>query len=477
MVNMETGMRGFAVSGRDVFLEPFARGRTEVPQFLARAKALTADNPVQQDRIARLERNMQAFIAIADELFARRRAAGADLAGFSSYFAQGRDKAAMDAFRSGIAELQGEESHLLEQRREAARATGETAQRVLQFGGLLLVLSIVGAGAWLSANLLRLLGGEPAYACEVVQRLAEGKLSEPVHVAYPGTASLLGAMHEMQQRLAATVLDIRQSSRQVAASAGEIASGNQALSGRTESQASALEETASSMEELTSTVEQNSANAASANQLAADAARVARNGGAAVDDVVSTMDGIHASASKIVDIIAVIDGIAFQTNILALNAAVEAARAGDLGRGFAVVASEVRSLAQRSANAAKEIKELIDDSVARVDEGNRRVGEAGATMREVVASVEKVARIVNEISSASAEQASGIAQVGQAVLQMDEMTQQNAALVEEAAASALALDGQAAELERLVARFEVAEAPAAAGPVRTRAVALRPAFA
>ncbi|HWJ94372.1 MAG TPA: methyl-accepting chemotaxis protein [Telluria sp.] len=250
---------------------------------------------------------------------------------------------------------------------------------------------------------------------------------------------------------------VRTSSENVATASGEIRQGNSDLSARTEQQASALEETAASMEELTSTVRQNADNARQANQLAASASEVAMRGGAVVGQVVQTMESINDSSRRVVDIISVIDGIAFQTNILALNAAVEAARAGEQGRGFAVVAGEVRTLAQRSAAAAKEIKELIDDSVGKVDTGSNLVSQAGRTMEEVVQSVRRVTDIVSEITAASAEQSAGIGQVNQAIVQMDGVTQQNAALVEEAAAAAESLQDQAGVLVELVGQFKLAE--------------------
>jgi methyl-accepting chemotaxis sensory transducer len=262
----------------------------------------------------------------------------------------------------------------------------------------------------------------------------------------------------MNASLVDIVGEVRQGTESIASASGQIAAGNLDLSNRTESQASSLEETASAMEELTSTVRQNADNARQANQLAETASEVAGKGGAVVSDVVNTMSAINDSARKIADIIGVIDGIAFQTNILALNAAVEAARAGEQGRGFAVVATEVRSLAQRSAAAAKEIKLLIDDSVGKVEQGNKQAAEAGTTMSEVVSSVQRVTDIMSEISAASREQSQGIEEISQAVTQMDEATQQNAALVEEAAAAAKSLQDQAGHLEALVNRFKLNDA-------------------
>lgn len=293
-------------------------------------------------------------------------------------------------------------------------------------------------------------------AVGIARSVAEGDLTQQIEVHSTNeTGQLLQALKDMNASLASTVSSVRRGTETITVASGEIASGNADLSNRTESQASSLEETASSMEELTSTVRQNADNARQANQLVVTASEVAIKGGSVVSEVVTTMGSIKDSSRKIVDIIGVIDSIAFQTNILALNAAVEAARAGEQGRGFAVVASEVRNLAQRSASAAKEIKSLIDDSVSKVDVGSKLVDQAGSTMEEIVNSVKHVADIMSEITSASLEQSEGIEQVNQAVAQMDEMTQQNAALVEQAAAAAQSLKDQAVELSRAVSIFKL----------------------
>ena len=308
-----------------------------------------------------------------------------------------------------------------------------------------------------SIFLIRNLSQSLARAIEVTHAVAQGDLSQSIQVqGKDEVASLMQALAAMGQSLVTVVSSVRQGSEGVATASAEIAQGNNDLSARTEQQASALEQTAASMEELSSTVKQNADSARQANQLAASASTVAVKGGEVVSQVVDTMKGINESSRKIADIISVIDGIAFQTNILALNAAVEAARAGEQGRGFAVVASEVRSLAGRSAEAAKEIKNLIGASVERVEHGTALVDQAGATMTEVVSSIKRVTDIMGEISAASNEQALGVAQVGEAVTQMDQATQQNAALVEEMAAAASSLKSQAQELVQTVAVFKLA---------------------
>ncbi|GIZ50900.1 methyl-accepting chemotaxis protein [Noviherbaspirillum aridicola] len=303
-------------------------------------------------------------------------------------------------------------------------------------------------------------------AVRVAGAIAAGDLTQQIEVrSRDETGRLMQALKDMNDSLVGIVGQVRGSTENIAAASGQIASGNLDLSSRTEQQASSLQETASSMEELTSTVRQNADNARQANQLAGSASEVANRGGAVVNDVVATMTAIDASSRKIVDIIGVIDGIAFQTNILALNAAVEAARAGEQGRGFAVVAAEVRSLAQRSAGAAREIKSLIDDSVSRISSGSELVARAGATMDEVVASVRRVSDIIGEISAASQEQTAGIEQVNQAISQMDETTQQNASLVEQAAAASASMQQEAARLAEAVGQFRLQAGAAANAPV------------
>ncbi|MDZ7922161.1 methyl-accepting chemotaxis protein [Rhodoferax sp.] len=330
----------------------------------------------------------------------------------------------------------------------------------------LLLISICGVGLALAGILafvvtrqvIGALGAEPAALAHMVGRVAEGDLSADLRVADGDSTSVLAAVARMQAGLVSVVSKVRSGSESVANASAEIAQGNNDLSARTEQQASALEETAASMEELNATVKQNADNARQANQLAANASTVAVQGGEVVGQVVETMKEINDSSRKISDIISVIDGIAFQTNILALNAAVEAARAGEQGRGFAVVASEVRSLAGRSAEAAKEIKTLINASVERVEQGTALVDKAGVTMTEVVTSIRRVTDIMGEISAASNEQSAGVSQVGEAITQMDQVTQQNAALVEQMAAAASSLKSQAGDLVQTVAVFKLSAA-------------------
>lgn len=317
---------------------------------------------------------------------------------------------------------------------------------------LLISLAI---GTVITRGLLRQLGGEPGRVADVARTVAMGDLSVDVAVRKGDKSSAMAAMKEMRDSLAAIVAQVTAGTRSIASASVEIAAGNSDLSSRTEQQAGSLKETASSMDELTSTVRQNTDNARQGNALASAASEFAVKGGAVMSQVVGTMDAISQSANKISDIIGLIDGIAFQTNILALNAAVEAARAGEQGRGFAVVASEVRGLAHKSAAAAKEIKVLIGDSVGRIETGSKLVSEAGATMADIVGSVQRVTSIMGEILGASNEQSDGIEQVYRAIGQMDQVTQQNAALVEQAAAAADALQEQARQLAEKVGIFKL----------------------
>jgi methyl-accepting chemotaxis protein len=396
------------------------------------------------------------------------------------------DLASVDA-NTGIAAMQSADDKyrelavqlhkiVSEQGKSLANATASSAEATGTILTTLILVGVVSSILIVVASLMlsrRIVG-----PIEEVRRLAEaiavGDLTGRIEVkGTDETSQLMAALAKMTQNIASIVGGVRQGAEGVATASAEIAQGNQDLSQRTEAQASALEETAASMEELSSTVKQNADNARQANQLAMSASTVASKGGDVVGEVVTTMKGINESSKKIADIIGVIDGIAFQTNILALNAAVEAARAGEQGRGFAVVASEVRSLAGRSADAAKEIKALISDSVERVGHGTALVDQAGVTMTEVVSSIKRVTDIMVEISAASTEQSAGVAQVGEAVTQMDQATQQNAALVEQSAAAAESLKGQARQLVDSVAVFKLDAGEGSGAVVRPVADALR----
>jgi len=363
------------------------------------------------------------------------------------------------AFFSAVAAMVDFQSASMKADGKDAEEAGQIAIRVTWVLALLASAIAVGLGWAISRSIVRPL----QRAVGVAQAIAAGDLRSTIDVhSRDETGQLMLALQGMQDSLVDVVGKVRTGTDTIASASTQIATGNQDLSSRTEEQASSLEQTAASMEELTSTVKQNAENARQANQLAASASDVAVKGGAVVGQVVTTMASIDSSSRKIVDIIGVIDGIAFQTNILALNAAVEAARAGDQGRGFAVVASEVRSLAQRSAGAAKEIKGLIDDSVSNVNAGTQLVQEAGRTMEEIVGSVQRVTDIMGEITAASHEQTTGIEQINQAITQMDQVTQQNAALVEEAAAAASALREQADTLVETVSVFKMSSPKASA---------------
>ncbi|TAK76343.1 MAG: hypothetical protein EPO12_16850 [Aquabacterium sp.] len=340
---------------------------------------------------------------------------------------------------------------------DAVRATATSDGLAWLLGGgvtAAVLLSLL-AGWLVTRSITRELGGEPADVARIARAVAEGNLGSRIDVDASDRRSVMASMRDMQASLRGIISQVRASADHIATGAAQIATGTQDLSARTEQQASSLQETAASLEQLTGTVSQNSESAREADRLAAGASGVAGTGGRVVGEVVSTMEDITTSSRKIADIISVIDGIAFQTNILALNAAVESARAGEQGRGFAVVASEVRNLAQRSANAAKEIKTLIGASVERIDNGSRQVTQAGQTMNEIVSQVSRVSQLIAEISSATQEQSSGIEQVNAAMVLLDQATQHNAALVEESAAASESLKQQAAHLLQSVSAFRL----------------------
>ncbi len=370
-----------------------------------------------------------------------------------------------DAFFAAINDML---AHQQVRATETAQATeGKSLAAGRQMLSLALASLLLGAlVAWaITRRIKGLLGGEPAYAAQVTQEVAKGNLAVNVQLRRGDTTSLLASLEAMRASLADIVSQVRHSSESIATGASQIASGNADLSARTEEQAANLEETAASMEQMTATIQQNVDTVRSASGLAQSASATAVHGGEVVHGVVSTMEDITHSSRKIGEIIGVIDAIAFQTNILALNAAVEAARAGEQGKGFAVVASEVRSLAQRCANAAKEIKGLISESVGKVAAGSRQVAEAGSTMNDIVTQTHRVAELISDIGAATQEQSQGVTQVSDAVQQLDQVTQHNASLVEESAAAADSLNKQAAQLVQLVSVFRLDESDARAQAV------------
>ena len=399
--------------------------------------------------MATVATNRSVYMDARSKLLARKKA-GEDIAAAVDRDLQPLAKVYLDALVPVNTHAQG----LLDKIEAQTAATVSATQWALKIGALACVV----LGALLAWLVTRSVTRPILQAVDAAEAISDGDLASTVNVSGKDEAArMLQALAQMREKLAGIVADVRQNAESVAVASSQIAQGNNDLSARTEQQASALEETAASMEQLSSTVKQNADNARQGNQLAQSASSVAVKGGEVVGQVVETMKGINDASKKIADIISVIDGIAFQTNILALNAAVEAARAGEQGRGFAVVASEVRSLAGRSADAAREIKALITDSVERVAQGTALVDQAGKTMTEVVNSIRRVTDIMGEISSASTEQSAGVAQVGEAITQMDQATQQNAALVEQSAAAAESLKGQAQHLVGAVAVFKLAD--------------------
>ncbi len=460
--NLSTQIDVIAIALRNMMLNADAADRERQTQVIAQSHqevvrlfdTLDKTLPEPKDRalLQQVKEQRALYLAGQEELLGFIRSDQTDQ---SREYLASKLRPVLASYKASIGALVESEKNAIVTAGTDARDTAVNARNTLIGLGVTALLLAAALGWLTTRSLVRELGGEPRTAADVARAVAGGDFTQPIAVKDGDTTSLMAQLAAMKDGLAQVVSQVRRGSESVAMASSEIAQGNQDLSARTESQASALEETAASMEQLGATVRQNADSAGQANALARSASDVAVRGGEVVGQVVQTMKGINESSQRIADIIGVIDGIAFQTNILALNAAVEAARAGEQGRGFAVVASEVRSLAGRSAEAAKEIKQLISASVERVEQGSAMADQAGETMTEVVQSIRRVTDLMGEINAASSEQASGVAQVGEAVTQMDQATQQNAALVEEMAAAAGSLSSQAQELVQAVAVFKL----------------------
>ena len=418
---------------------------TEIQNDIGKSELNAQEQALYQEVLS----TRKAYTEVRKEVFKAKNAGDLEL-GKRLY--EGDMAVKRDIYLASLKKLELLEAGLLDETAAQIRSRYENGRLLLISLGVAAILLGIACAYWITRSITRPI----TRAVEVAEAVSAGDLTSHIVVdSRDETGQLMHALKNMNDKLVSIVGQVRAGTESIGTASSQIAAGNLDLSSRTEEQASSLEETASSMEELTSTVKLNADNARSANQLAIDASQIASKGGVVVSEVVSTMGSINDSSRKIVDIISVIDAIAFQTNILALNAAVEAARAGEQGRGFAVVASEVRNLAQRSAAAAKEIKCLIDDSVEKVEAGSQLVDKAGRTMDEIVQSISHVTQIMNQITDASEEQRAGIEQVNQAVGQMDQVTQQNAALVEEAAAAAESMQEQAAKLADVVGLFKL----------------------
>lgn len=455
VVNIQTGARGYLLSGKEQYLAPWKAGQESFELQWKTAKELTSDNPVQQKRLDEMKGFADALKAVTEKLFALRKdvtAGSKTIEDLVAEFGKDEDKRAADAFKVLLKDFETMEKDLLVQRATLAEQLRSVSRVAVWVGTAIAIVLAMLLGVWITRSIT----GPIQQAVSVAQTVAQGDLTTRIAVTTRDeTGQLLGALQEMNDSLVRVVSSVRASSDSIATGSSQIATGNADLSQRTEEQASNLQQTAASMEQLSSTVQANAETARQANQLAVATRGAAERGEQVVGQVVHTMEDISASSRKISDIIGVIDSIAFQTNILALNAAVEAARAGEQGRGFAVVASEVRSLAGRSAAAAREIKTLITGNVERVESGTALAGQAGTAMQDIVVQVKRVADLIGEISAATSEQTTGISQVSDAVGQLDTVTQQNAALVEESAAAADSLRVQAGRLVEAVQVFRI----------------------
>ena len=466
-INFRGSAHDRSIAVRDVVLAPSDDARKKEIESITRLADFYAKSATQLDTVLKTAANVPSEVSVMVQALKDIETRTVATTDKVVALMQAGNRAGAEALLWADAKPQYEQwlaaaNKLIDYEEARIIANSETANNdASQFTGVMLAITLlavlisVGATVTVSRSIGRELGAEPNEVRAVVQAMQQGNLTMPVHVKTGDTGSVMVAVRDMQQRFHELVSAVRDNIAQLRATSDDISSGNQNLGNRTEQAASSLEQTAASMEELTATVRQSADSARNANQLATTAANTAAKGGEVMQQVVNTMQDIHQSSQKIADIIGVIDGIAFQTNILALNAAVEAARAGEQGRGFAVVATEVRSLAQRSAAAAKEIKSLIQSSVEKVGSGTQLVANAGVTMKEIVQGVQRVNDIIGEISTAAAEESEGISQVNVAVTQLDQMTQQNGALVGQSTMAADNLREQAQRLADLVAVFQV----------------------
>lgn len=464
MVDMETGLRGYIIAGKEAFLEPYVAGQQAFEQTMDKGLSHVSDNPTQIKRLQKVESLKDQWLAVhAKKAIQMRASAGGSSSGLqkkpdqgireiTEFVEEGHGKKRMDEIRQVLQSFIDAEQGLIAIRSDEAASIAKQTSNIAIFGAmfsacLALIITYAITGS---------IVGPVSAAGKLADSIMQGNLNNNVDTSSKDEfGELMLSLEAMQDKLRSLVGDISTSADSVLDSSNEISRGNNSLSERTEKQASSLEQTAASMEEMTAAVKLSANHADEANTLATGARQQAERGSAVVSKAVTAMGEINSSSSKIADIIAVIDEIAFQTNLLALNAAVEAARAGEQGRGFAVVATEVRNLAQRSATSAKEIKDLIQDSVSKVEEGSKLVFESGQTLDEIVNSVAKVSDIVAEITTASQEQRTGIEQVNTAVVYIDEMTQQNSAMVEEAAAASETMTEQAKNLNQLVSYFSL----------------------
>lgn len=459
IVDMETGQRGFIIAGKEEFLDPFKNGQKIVKVTLDNVRKLTSDNPKQVERFNKIESAINEWYKKAAnvEIQARRDMNQGKLTfnEVSALIIKATGKNIMDSMRVVLDEVKAEENRLIGPRKQDQQDSATLTYYMLFFASLLAVIIGIVTGYFIIRGVSRELGGEPSDVVNVSNRLAQGDFTVEINLKDNDDSSALASMNKMRKDLEGLISNIILSAQNLAQAVQEISSGNENLSQRTSEQASSLEEVASTIEETSATINQNAENSENANKKADSASIMAENGGTLIQDAVLSINEINETSKKIGEIISVINEIAFQTNLLALNAAVEAARAGEQGRGFAVVAGEVRNLAQRSGNAAKDIGDLIKNSLEKIGDGTDKANKSGEAIQEIITSFKEVGQVVSEIAAASIEQRQGIQQINVAVTELDTMTQQNASLVEETASASEEMSNQAQELLGLMNKFEI----------------------